>query len=122
MASFIFQMPFFTVPLILHSYSHVGREAGRDMEVILSAASIVKSFKLEQESVNCDSSSKTGQESSFCHHGACKTPICVQSGEGLRKLASPSLTRDIVRTFPFAIGCINVSRSHEHPDVEDVII
>ena len=38
------------------------------------------------------------------------------------KLASPSLTRDIVRTFPFAIGCINVSRSHEHPDVEDVII
>ena len=39
-----------------------------------------------------------------------------------QKLASPYLTRDIVRTFPFAIGCINVSRSHEHPDVEDLII
>ncbi|MXQ94538.1 hypothetical protein E5288_WYG021605 [Bos mutus] len=44
------RMPFFAVPLILHSYSHVWREAGRDMEVILSAASIVESFKLEQKS------------------------------------------------------------------------
>ena len=69
-------------------------EAGRDMEVILSAASIVKSFKLEQESVNCDSSSKTGQENSFCHQGACKSPICVQSQiEGLPNTCFPLLNK-----------------------------
>ena len=119
MSALIFQMPFFVVPLILHSDSHVWREAGRDMEVILSAASIVKSFKLEQESVHCDSSSKTG-------HFAIKAPANHQSVYSLekvyQKLASPYLTRDIVRTFPFAIGCINVSRPHVHPDVEDLII
>ena len=120
MSAFTFQMPFFAVPLILLSDSHVWREAGRDMEAILSAASIVKSFKLEQESVHFDSSSKTGTENSFCHQGACKTPICVQSREGLPKASSPYLTRDTVRTFPLATGCINVSGSHEHPDVEDL--
>ena len=55
---------------------------------------LVKSFKLEEESVNCDSSSKTGQENSFCHQGACKSPICVQSQiEGLPKACFPLLNK-----------------------------
>ena len=60
-------------------------------------------------------------------HFAIKVPANHQSVYSLEKkvyqtLASPYLTRDIVRTFPFAFGYINVSRSHEHPDVEDLII
>ena len=60
-------------------------------------------------------------------HFAIKAPANHQSVYSLEKkvyqtLASPYLTRDIVRTFPFAFGYINVSRSHEHPDVEDPII
>ena len=40
--TFIFQMPFFLLSLILHSYLHVWQEkAGRDMEVILSVASML---------------------------------------------------------------------------------
>ena len=97
-------MPFFAVPLILHSYSHVWREAGRDMGVILSAASIVESFKLDQESVNCDSSSKTGHENSFRHQGTANhQSVYSLEKKVYQKLASPYLTRDIIRTFPFAI-------------------
>ncbi|OWK00256.1 hypothetical protein Celaphus_00019221 [Cervus elaphus hippelaphus] len=44
------RISFFVVPLILHSYLHIWEEAGRDMEVILSVASIAESFKLEWES------------------------------------------------------------------------
>ena len=76
-----------------------------------SVASIVESFKLEQESVNCDSSSMTMQT-----HFAIKVPAKHQAVYSpkkrvYQKLASPDLMRDIFITFPFTYlihKCIKV--------------